>query len=209
MDFHTSFVPAQLRTYQPGVMAYEYRGVRCLKSPIDLGIYLRLLWDARPATLFEIGTKAGGSALLFRDILRAYGLNTGIFSIDLTPPDLAIEGVTFLQGDATKPGETFDRHALFGLPRPWLVIDDAAHSYVACSALLAFFAEHLRSGEFLVIEDGVLDELGLSEQFGGGPNRAIGEFLAKQPETFEPDRRYCDMFGPNFTYNPNGYLRRR
>jgi hypothetical protein len=32
-------------------------------------------------------------------------------------------------------------------------------------------------GDVLVIEDGGLDELGLSEQHHGGPNRALSEFL--------------------------------
>ncbi len=205
-SFDTFFRLRQLPAYQAGVMAYEYRGVPCLKSPIDLGIYLRLLWDTRPATLFEFGSKAGGSAMLFRDLVRAWGWETQIVSTDLKRPDLELEGVEFLEGDAGKPAELFERHRLLDRPRPWLVIDDSAHSYGVCTALLDFFAGQLQAGERLVIEDGVLTELGMSERFDGGPNRAIGEFLERRPGVFEVDRRYTDMFGANATYNPNGYL---
>jgi len=54
----------------------------------------------------------------------------------------------------------------------------------------------------------VLDELGLTGRYGGGPNRAIAEFLTAHPDAFEIDTRLCDMFGTNATYAPNGYLRK-
>ena len=60
----------------------------------------------------------------------------------------------------------------------------------------------------LAMEDGVLDELGLKERYGGGPNQAIAEFFESHPGLFEIGTEYCDMFGPNATYNPNGYLKR-
>jgi cephalosporin hydroxylase len=61
-------------------------------------------------------------------------------------------------------------------------------------------------GDVLVIEDGVLDELGVSEQHQGGPNRALSEFLSASPSAFRVMYEYCDMFGRNATYNPNAYL---
>jgi cephalosporin hydroxylase len=71
-DFSTFFKPGQLEAYHRGTMNYQYRGIPCLKSPIDLAIYLRLIWDAKPRTIFEIGSKAGGSALFFRADPRSY-----------------------------------------------------------------------------------------------------------------------------------------
>jgi cephalosporin hydroxylase len=208
-DFATFFTAAQLPAYQDGVMAYSYRGVPCFKSPIDIAIYLRLLWEARPGAIIEIGSKAGGSALLLRDFAANCGLRCEIVSIDIAPPEAAWDAIRFIRGDVHDLAPTFAAHGLYDCPRPWLVIDDSAHTHAACRAALDFFAPLMRTGEHLVIEDGVLADLGWSARYDGGPNRAITEFLAEHPDAFEIATAYCDMFGHNATYNPNGYLRRR
>jgi cephalosporin hydroxylase len=89
------------------------------------------------------------------------------------------------------------------------VVEDSAHTLEACTAALDFFGRHLLPGEYLVIEDGVLDDLGVTARYGGGPNAAIAEYLAAKPSVFEIAAGYCDMFGHNATYNPNGYLKKR
>ncbi|PBB44070.1 hypothetical protein CK222_10085 [Mesorhizobium sp. WSM3866] len=208
-NYETGLARTNLLSYQAGTMKYRYRNVPCLKSPIDIAIYLQLLNERRPASIIEIGSKYGGSALLLRDMCCAMDIPTGIVSIDLDPPSLsASEGIRFLRGDAANLEVLFRQQRLFDLPRPWLVIEDSAHSYAVCTSVLDFFEEHLRTGEYLVMEDGVLDDLGWSARYQGGPNRAIAEFLAREKQSFEIDVAYCDMFGPNMTYNPNGYLRK-
>ncbi len=91
-------------------------------------------------------------------------------------------------------------------PRPWLVTEDSAHTYEACSAALRQLAEWMQPGDLLVMEDGVLDDLGLSERYDGGPNRALREFFSQHPDGFRVDRDLCDLFGKNATYAPNGWL---
>lgn len=137
------------------------------------------------------------------------GEEAKVISIDIKLPKIeAPKGIKLLQGNVRFLEEVFEQENLYSLPRPWLVIEDSQHSYVGCLAAIKFFSAHLKPEEYLVIEDGVLDDLGWSEQFGGGPNRAIKEFLVNHPNEFEIDREYCDMFGPNMTYNPNGYLKK-
>ncbi len=209
-SFKTAFDTAFLTAYQQGSLGYTYKGVPCLKSPIDLAIYLRVLWKERPKTIFEIGSKAGGSALLFGDMAQLFELGAGVVSLDLVAPTLDPHcDVLFLQGDVHRLEEVFARYELFARSRPWLVIEDSAHTYSACLAALQFFRTHLRAKELLVLEDGVLADLGMSDAYEGGPNRAIAEFFETRPEVFEVATEYCDMFGVNATYNPNGYLRRR
>ena len=209
-DFKTFFAPHQIDAYQQGTLGYTYKGVPCLKSPIDIALYLHLLSVARPRTIFEIGSKAGGSALMFRDFARLHALDAEVVSIDLAPPTPPPDGdgIRFLEGDANALRTVFDRHDLWNLPRPFMVIEDSAHAAKTCLAVLKFFAETLRPEEYLVMEDGVLDELGLSEKYEGGPNRAIAAHLARHPDCWEVDSTYCDMFGLYATYNPNGYLKR-
>ena len=94
------------------------------------------------------------------------------------------------------------------LPRPLMVIEDSAHTYAATRAAIGFFDRVLVAGEVLVIEDGILDELGLSGAHDGGPNRAVAEFMRDSPGRFEIMTDYCDYYGVNATYNPNGFLRK-
>jgi cephalosporin hydroxylase len=208
-DFRTFFAKDQLGDFHKGVMRYRYRDVLCQKCPIDIAIYMRLIWDAKPRTIFEIGTKAGGSALLFRDLCALYRLDVRVVSIDLKPPSDTFDGIDFVQGDVLSLKKVFRRNDLYRHPRPWLVVEDSAHTLDACTAALDFFGKKLRPGEFLVIEDGVLNDLGMTARYGGGPNAAIAEYLAAKPSVFEIAASHCDMFGHNATYNPNGYLKKR
>ncbi len=208
-SFRSGYTEEQLRSIQEGTLKkFKYRGVPCLKNPVDFAIYSKLIWDVKPGTLFEIGTKYGGSALYFSDLCSSYGFGTQIVSIDLSLPEKSIPGVKFLEGDANELEAVFEMYGLFTLPRPWLVIEDSAHTYETCSKVLAFFAGTLVSGEILVMEDGILVEQGLEEKYDGGPNRAIRSFFAKHQDVYEIEFEYCDMFGTNLTYNPNGFLRK-
>ena len=58
---------------------------------------------------------------------------------------------------------------------------------------------------YYIIEDGVLSELGYGESHHGGPLKAIEEIINNNDE-YKIDRSWCDFFGQNATFNPNGYL---
>jgi cephalosporin hydroxylase len=205
-SFKTAFDPTFLREYHRGVMNFQYRGIPCLKSPIDLAIYSRVIWDVRPGTIIEIGSNRGGGALWLADTASSYALPTRVISIDLEPPSLADPRIDFVKGDAAELRSVLTEDALSAFGRPLLVIDDSAHTYSVTHSVLTFFASHLRRGDFLIIEDGVLTDLGWTDLYDGGPNRAIGQFIAADGH-FEVAEEYCNMFGQNATYNPNGYLR--
>lgn len=209
-SFRTAFTRPMLEDYQRGVMSYEYKGVRCLKSPVDIAIYMRLIWTLRPRTLIEIGAHSGGSTLLFADILGNMGCGDApVISIDLRVPDCVEDNrIRFLEGNVLDLAPLFEAEALDDLPHPWFVVEDSAHSYAGCTATLELFAERMEPGDILAIEDGVLDELGMSDKYDGGPNRAISDYLTHHPDSFQVVTEFCDMFGTNATYNPNGYLRK-
>lgn len=207
-SFESAFSKQFLRKYQDGVMAYHYRGIECLRSPIDAAIQANAIWNEKPGTIIEIGSHHGASALWMADTLQNYGYDTQLFSIDVETPELKDERITFLEGDVMDLTPTFEKHGLFEAPRPWFVLEDSAHTYPCCLAALEFLAQHMRKDELLVMEDGLLVELGVGDNYGGGPNRAIAEFTEANPDVFEIDTNYCDMFGVNATYAPNGYLRR-
>lgn len=203
-----SSIPEQhLEPIQRGTLVYEWKGILCLKNPFDLALYLRLLWQVKPATLIEIGSYSGGSAAWFADMTAAMGLETNIISIDVTPPTLDLARVQFRQGSAARLDAVLKKAELDSLPRPWLVIDDASHRYEDCAATLRFFEPLLRPGEYICVEDGIVDSFGVADRYEGGPNRAIQEFLHRASDRFEIDTGYCDYFGFNATWNTNGFIR--
>ena len=209
-SFKTPFTRHALGAYHKGVMQYRYRDVMCNKSPIDVALYLHLVWAVKPASYIEIGTKEGGSALMFRDIAKMYDLDMNIVSIDRSPPaaNPKFHGINLVQGNVMTLEDTFVQQGLLDLPHPWILSEDSAHTYDACMGVLEFGARHLQKGDYLIMEDGVLAELDLADRFDGGPSRALEAYFEANPDVYEIDTTYCDMFGVNATTNPNGYLRK-
>jgi cephalosporin hydroxylase len=208
--WRTDLPLAALERIHAGTLRYTYRGHPMLKHPFEVALYTELFWRLRPATVIEVGSYLGVSAVWFADLMRQSGAPGQVISIDLeapAPPEPRDE-VRYLKGDASRLGEVLTPAVLAALPRPLLVIEDSAHTAEATAAVLDFFAPVLASGEYIVIEDGMLAELGWGPRYGGGPGLAISRFLRAHPE-FEIDADYCDRYGHNVTGNPNGYLRRR
>lgn len=202
-----------LDTVQRGVFRSVYRGVPFLKSPFDIGIYLQLLSMQQPKSVVEIGTKHGGSALWFADMLSAAGVDAPVVvSIDINPMAAFTDRrIHFLEGAAQTLGNVLTAAVFDALPRPLLVVDDSSHLYDDALAVLRFFDTVLRPGERIVIEDGVVRHLGdpVYRRYEDGPNRAVSDFLAETGDRYAIDVALCDHYGRNVTYNPNGYLLRR
>jgi cephalosporin hydroxylase len=206
---HTSLPKEALPPIQVGHGKYTYKGVSAIKCPFDLALYSLLIWNLRPRTIFEIGSNRGGSALWFADQVRAFQIDGHIWSYDINPvTDIKDPNITFRFGDAARLGDVLSQHELETLPRPFLVIEDSSHQRMHCLSVLDFFAPHIRPDEYVVIEDGIVTDLGISEEFDGGPAAAIAEFLASHPHDWEVDKFYCDFFGENVTWNINGYLKK-
>jgi len=181
------------------------------KHPVDIALYMRLIWQLKPRTIIEIGSFAGGSAAWIGDTLRTFGIDGQVISIDLTPPKPTYQpsNVKFVQGDQNNLSLTLTPTVIAKLPHPWLVIEDASHNYKSTLAVLHFFDPLLRSGEYIVIEDANMTEMGTDARYSGGPARAICEFLAERSNDYAIDEYCCDQYGVNVTQNPNGYLRRK
>jgi len=199
-----------LQSLQAGSLKYSYRGIPMLKNPFEVALYQILLWQAKPRTIIEIGSYLGASALWMADLMRNFGLAGRVLSIDINPPNAGFErdDIHFIAGDARRLRETLTPQILSALPRPILVIEDSVHDVETTLAVLRFFDRILEPGEYIVIEDGLVTDLGVAHRFNGGPGRAISQFLLESGGRYQIDAAYCDHYGHNFTGNPNGYLRR-
>lgn len=209
--FNVDMPTKVLNTIQQGTLSTRYKGLRLLKSPFDLSLYMQVVELLRPATIIEIGTSEGGSAVWFLDQCRAAGLTTTrVITIDLSPPSIAVPSISMYQGDGCAPNETFPTDVIAMSPHPWLVIDDSAHTYESVSAILNYFDSHLLSGDMIVVEDGVLADLDgdVYRRLEDGPNRAVADFLKKTGSRYVIDEKLCDFYGYNLTYAPNAWLKR-
>jgi cephalosporin hydroxylase len=200
-----------LETVQKGTLDFTYKGIPCLKDPFDFALYTRLVQSLRPRTIIELGSNRGGSALWLADLLSSLGIDGTVYSIDLHRVEtLCDDRIHFLQGDVLELARTLPPTLLLSLPRPLLVIEDTAHVYETTWAALRFFDPYLMPGEYILIEDGIVNDLAPVgyAHYGDGPNRAIFDFLSETRGRYAIDTDYCDFYGHNVTYNTNSYLRK-
>lgn len=161
------------------------------KTVFDLACYPMLISELAPATIIELGSGSGGSAVWLADVAEAHGLRPVIISIDRTAVDLTDDRVSFRTGDVGRLDEVLTDCAR--LPRPWLVIEDA-HAHVR--TVLDFFDARLTAGDYLLVEDSL------------AKRATLREFLRSSPHHFRLDTRYLDLFGENSSSAIDSILRR-
>jgi cephalosporin hydroxylase len=200
---HTSY---SLKGIDKGHHQITYRGVPCIKCPFDYVIYQMILNEVRPDLIIEIGTNYGGSALYLADILENIG-GGEIHTIDID--DRAYELVKKSQRIKFfhNGWEGYDLQNAKGYEKI-LVIEDGSHEFQSTLGALKKFGNLVTSGSYMIVEDGIIDELGQSSAYGGGPVKAIKNYLATQSE-FIIDDKWLNMFGESATFNTLGYLKKK
>jgi cephalosporin hydroxylase len=206
------------RTHLAQAVFESYAGVPMAKLPEDLRVYEHLLWDGRVDAVVELGSGAGGSALWFRDRLRAYrayGRNRDalVVSVDVDISRASDnvggqEGIVLVEGDLHDPSLP-DRVAAAVPPAArCLVVEDGPHTYEATLAGLDGFTRFVPARGWYVVEDGVVDEdaLRISDVWPRGVQRAIGDWLATPAGGDFSRRRDLEAYG--ITTNTSGYLMR-
>lgn len=208
--YNSPFPRPLLMSMQLGILNYCYRGLFCGKSPIDLAILSSLLWELKPRTIVEVGSRAGGSALWFGDQLRAFGVDGTVHSVDVIPASVGQpqDNVKFYRGDGNDLDAVFSAEWLAAQPRPLLVSEDADHAATTSLAVLRWFDRCSRPGEYIVVEDTNALELEPGGFPCGGPLGAVKTFMGERGGDYRIDRHYCDMFGESVTFFPNGYITR-
>lgn len=188
------------RNTKVGALAQTYRGLMLQKTPFDLALYPRLIWELQPRTILELGSFQGGSGLWFADNVSMLCEKPGeVHSFDLHTKCVHEDArkhplLTFHQIDLSDVAN-FDEDLLLRLHHPWLVIDDA---HVQIFSMFSYLNNFLVSGDYYVIEDNpvfanreIIDGFQLIEQSG-----------------FLIDTYYTDSFGTNVTCASNAWLRK-
>jgi len=192
-------------TIYSGLFKVTYKGIPAIRCPFDYVMCQMIIWEIKPDLIIEIGTSNGGGALYMADILNEIG-NGVIHTINIeNKADKEVSEHPRIKL-FTKGWENYDIEETKKYSKI-LIIDDGSHIYEDVLGSLTKFSHIVTTGSYFIVEDGIVDELRKEKGFNGGPLRAIRGFLATN-DNFIVDRKYCDMFGKNATFNVNGYLKR-
>ena len=182
-----------------------YRGVKAIRCPFDYVIYQMILSEVQPDLVIEIGTNMGGGALYIADLMENIG-NGMIHSIDITSMASPLVKQHSRIKLFTQGWENYDLKEAEGFEKI-LLIEDGSHLYEDTLGALNKFGSLVSKNSYLIVEDGIINKLGLEKEYQGGPLKAIKEFT-KTNKNFSVDRQWCDLFGTNATFNVDGYLKR-
>jgi cephalosporin hydroxylase len=164
-----------------------------------------ILNEVKPDLLIEIGTNNGGSALYLADLMDNIGKGE-IHTIDIDdrvfPEAKGHSRIKFFHNG----WESYD-FSLVGKFQKILVIEDASHEYENTLLAIEKFSSIVSVGSYLIVEDGIIDALGWTSEYNGGPVKAIKEFMKSHSE-FQIDYKWINMFGDNATFNTMGYLKK-
>jgi cephalosporin hydroxylase len=163
-----------------------WRGIALGKSVYDFALIPMMIWEIQPASIIEIGSGEGASAIWMADLCKSYNLPTRVYSIDIEPPSIKYLDVTFLKGDSREISN-FDTEML---PHPWIILEDA---HIEVNKVMEYFEKHMHSGDYMIIED----------------TRGKKGSALRVPSTLLVDSYYCDYFGRNATSSMNTILCKR
>lgn len=147
-----------------------WQGIKVQKCPLDLWLYQELLVADKPDFLIETGTKYGGSASFFADVMAPWGgkvitIDNGALANPFHP------GVTYIAANAVH-SSTIAKVAEMVAGKKVMVSLDADHSKEYCDVELAFYAPLVSRGCALVLEDTYFCECA----------KSVEPFLAAHPE---------------------------
>ena len=157
--------------------------------------------------VLECGTNRGGLTYFLATLfdLRKKGTVLTVDVADLM--DFTHPRIERFHGSSTHPEvveRIRSRVAELGPERLLIVLDsDHAEEHVLCE--LRAYADLVAVGGYVVVQDGVIDELRMFRDSRPGPLGAIRRFLAEDPR-FVVDQRRSRRF--LFNHSPSGWLQR-
>ena len=187
-----------------------WHGIRTLKLPSDIWNYQEIIFERRIEHVIETGTRHGGSAVFFAETLASRRARGPVVSIDIDAQSRQIracEGVHFLIGDSAAPEMVEQALGLLPPQRgPLFLILDADHSRAHVLRELRAWVPRLARGDYLIVEDTIVNGHPVRPEHGPGPWEALDDFLAESPGMLAPDRAREAKFGATFAVR--GYYTR-
>src|SRR5258708_7417242 len=168
----------------------QWHGIRTLKLPSDIWNYQEIIFEHRIEHVIETGTRHGGSALFFAETLAARNARGPVVSIDIDDASRQLtshDGIHFLVGDSA---------ASDVVARALALLLRELHAWVPA----------LSKGDYLVVEDTIVNGHPVRPGHGPGPLEAITEYIAEAPGLLLHDAGREAKFGASFAVRGH-YLR--
>lgn len=189
-----------------------WMGARLAKLPMDLWIYQEILFANRPDVIIECGTAFGGSALYLANLCDLLGVGK-VITVDIDDWDIEVPGyngrpshprITYLKGSSVDPMIVAAITERIPKGAEVMVILDSDHSSDHVAAEIERYSPLVTLGQFLIVEDTMLNGYPVHDDFGPGPMEAVETFMQASNEFI------LDPIGDKFlvSFNPKGYLRR-
>jgi len=186
----------------------NYRGVRILKNPLDLWNYQEIFQQHGIEWVVETGTRHGGSALYFADLLNARHSAGKVISIDVDHLSLQVgehPKLVLLQGDSAAPALVAEVKRLLPASRGTMfLILDSDHRMQHVLRELNAYVPLMKRGDYLIVEDTCVNGNPVRPDFGPGPMEAINEFVRANPGVLRADVEREEKFG--CTFAPKGHF---
>jgi cephalosporin hydroxylase len=173
----------------------------------DAWLLQESLVDGDVDFVVECGTNRGGSAYYMATIFDLLGRGK-VLTIDVEKlSTIEHPRVEFLTGSSTDPAivEVVRNRIAASNPNHVLVILDSDHSERHVAREMDLYAEFVKVGDYMHVQDGCIDQLWIFRRSRPGPLRAIEHFLSKDNRFVvdqERSKRY--LVG----HSPKGWLRR-
>jgi cephalosporin hydroxylase len=185
-------------------------GVAVQKSVSDLFNYQEILFELKPSLVIEFGTNHGGSALYFANVMRQIGKPFKVLSVDIShfnlePAARLDPDVLFVESSSTDPAVAERILSLrTEFPGKVFAILDSDHSKDHVLAEMKLLRPILSKGDYLLVEDSMLNGHPVVPLWGPGPYEAIEAYEQDFPDDYTHDVERENKFG--WTQAPNGYL---
>lgn len=131
----------------------NWRGIRVVKQPTDMIQYQEVIFENKPKFIVEAGTKFGGSALFFQDMLDIVGQGGRVITIDIKDfVKVKDPRITYILGSSTDREIVAKVREMVG-NETCMVVLDSNHHRRHVKWELHHYAPMVTTGQYLVIED--------------------------------------------------------
>ncbi len=212
----TGSVAEEYHKWYYGSLAWNtttWIGIKCWKSVSDMWNYQEILTELKPSLVIEFGTRYGGSALFFADVMRHGGQPFKVLSVDIShkaldPAARRDRDILFVESSSTAPAVAEHIQRLKGeYPGRIFAILDSDHSMNHVLAEMTLLRPLLAAGDYLVVEDSNINGHPVLPEVGAGPYEAIEAYEHEFPNDYKHDVAREKKFG--WTFATNGFLIRK
>jgi len=187
-----------------------FMGINCFKSVSDMWNYQEILYSLRPSLVVEGGTANGGSTLYFSFILRSINTDSKVISIDINHDNVAEQVKNEKHIELLNCKFTDDKvisrikKLRMVFQGPIFVILDDDHTKKNVLEEMEILRDILVKGDYLIVEDGIVNGNPVLPGWGEGPLEAIEDYFIRYPYDYTIDTAREHKFG--FTFAPKGFL---